>query len=126
MTDAHTHLSPAQQKTLVERCADPWTLYEQIFSAAVASGEIPKVDPTLASTMFAGLIQGQTWSLKTGRVEGPLDWNRARLLVDTLFGGLNAVYATVDPKSGNSARTTASAPDEVTKFGVRPALTSRV
>jgi hypothetical protein len=68
-------------------------LYEQIFSMASATGEIPEVDPTLAATMFAGLLQGQTWAVKTGRIEPPLDLDRARMLVDTLFGGLNAVFA---------------------------------
>lgn len=94
MTDARLHLSSEQQQLLVERCADPWRLYEQIFRSASAAGEIPTVDPTLAATMFAGLLQGQTWAVKTGRIEPPLDLARARLLVDTLFGGLNAVFAT--------------------------------
>ena len=93
MTDARLRLSPDQQQMLVERCSDPWTLYEQIFSSASASSEIPTVDPTLAATMFAGLLQGQTWAIKTGRIEPPLDPARARLLVDTLFGGLNTVFA---------------------------------
>jgi len=93
MTDVRSRLSPDQQQLLVERCSDPWTLYEQIFSMASATGEIPEVDPTLGATMFAGLLQGQTWAVKTGRIEPPLDLDRARMLVDTLFGGLNAVFA---------------------------------
>ncbi len=93
MTDVRSRLSPDQQQLLVERCSDPWTLYEQIFSTASSTGEIPEVDPTLAATMFAGLLQGQTWAVKTGRIEPPLDLDRARMLVDTLFGGLNAVFA---------------------------------
>jgi AcrR family transcriptional regulator len=92
MTDARLHLSPEQQTMLVERCADPWMLYEELFTHAIAAGELPVVDTTLAATMFAGLLQGQTWALKTGRIEPPLDQARARLLVDTLFGGLNAVF----------------------------------
>lgn len=92
MTDARLHLSPEQQQALVERCSDPWALYEEIFANAVASGELPPVDPTLAATMFTGLLQGQTWSLKTGRIAPPLDEARARVLIDTLFGGLNAVF----------------------------------
>ena len=95
MTDARLHLSPDQQQMLVERCSDPWTLYEQIFANASETGAIPVLDPTLAATMFAGLLQGQTWAVKTGRIEPPLDPARARLLVDTLFGGLNAVFAGV-------------------------------
>jgi len=92
MTDARLRLSEDQQQQLVERCSDPWTLYEGIFVSAVENGEIPKVDPTLAATMFVGLIHGQTWSIRTGRIESPLDQVRARLLVDTLFGGLQVVF----------------------------------
>ncbi len=92
MTDARMRLSEEQQIQLVERCSDPWTLYEGIFSTATINGELPAVAPTLAATMFVGLIHGQTWSLRTGRIEQPLDEARARLLVDTLFGGLRAVY----------------------------------
>ena len=42
--------------------------------------------------MFVGLIHGQTWSIRTGRIASPLDQARARLLVDTLFGGLQVVF----------------------------------
>ncbi len=100
MTDARVHLSQEQQNMLAERCSDPWNLYEQIFQDASRSGELPKVDRTLAATMFAGLIQGQLWSVKTGRIQPPLDRDRARLLVDTLFGGLNAVFSSEGQISG--------------------------
>lgn len=92
MTDARLRLSEDQQQQFVERCADPWTLYEGIFLDAIASGELPDVDATLAATMFVGLIHGQTWSIRTGRIEEPLNEARARLLVDTLFGGLQTVF----------------------------------
>lgn len=97
LTDSRMHLSQQQQQMLFERCSDPWQLYEEIFRSASASGELPAIDPTLAASMFAGLLQGQTWALKMGRIQPPLDEARARLLVDTLFGGLRAVYA-----SGNA------------------------
>lgn len=93
MTDARMHLSQEQQKELFERCSDPWKLYEEIFRSAAGSGELPAIDPTMAASMFAGLLQGQTWALKMGRIQPPLDEARAQLLVDTLFGGLRAVYA---------------------------------
>jgi len=89
---------------LVERCSDPWSLYEQIVAAASQNGEIPNVDPILVTTMFAGLLQGQTWSLKTGRIQPPLDHERARLLVDTLFGGLNAVFSDNSAESEVAAK----------------------
>jgi AcrR family transcriptional regulator len=92
MTDARMRISEDQQQQLVERCSDPWTLYEGIFASAIETGELPEVDPTLAATMFVGLIHGQTWSIRTGRIESPLDEDRARLLVDTLFGGLQVVF----------------------------------
>jgi AcrR family transcriptional regulator len=102
MTDARLHLSLEQQQVLTDRRSDPWTLYQRIFESATERGEIPAVDPVLASTMFAGLIHGQTWSVKMGRIPPPLDESRARLLVDTLFGGLNAVFA--DSASSNGSR----------------------
>jgi AcrR family transcriptional regulator len=92
MTDARLRLTEDQQQLLVERGSDPWTLYEQIFERAIDNGELPETDATLAATMFVGLIHGQTWSIRTGRIEHPLDEARARLLVDTLFGGLQAVF----------------------------------
>src|SRR5690349_7975492 len=52
MTDARLRLSEDQQQQFVERCADPWTLYEGIFCRAVVTGELPSVDSTLAATMF--------------------------------------------------------------------------
>jgi len=91
MSDARLHLSNEQQQMLVERGADPWALYEQIFASAIDAGELRPVDCTLAATMFVGLLYGQTWSVRTGRIPPPLDEERARLIVDTLFGGLNAV-----------------------------------
>jgi AcrR family transcriptional regulator len=93
MTDARLHLSIDQQQILTERCSDPWTQYQRIFERAIELGEIPPVDPVLASTMFVGLIHGQTWSVKMGRIDAPLDEARARVLVDTLFGGLNVVFS---------------------------------
>jgi AcrR family transcriptional regulator len=92
MTDARLRISEDQQQQFVERCSDPWTLYEGIFVSAIENGEIPEVDPTLAATMLVGLIHGQTWSIRTGRRDTPLDEARARLLVDTLFGGLQVVF----------------------------------
>lgn len=91
MSDARLHLSTEQQQMLVERGADPWTLYEQIFASAIDAGELEPIDCTLAATMFVGLLYGQTWSVRTGRIQPPLDEERARLIVETLFGGLNAV-----------------------------------
>jgi AcrR family transcriptional regulator len=79
LADAKKHLPVNHQRMLVERCADPWTLYEQIFVSGIQNGEIPKMDPRLASTLFVGLIQGQTWSLRTGRLDGPLDGKRDSL-----------------------------------------------
>lgn len=94
MSDARRHLSSEQQAMLVERNSDPWTLYEEIFATAIAQGELPPLDCTLAATMFVGLLYGQTWSVKTGRIAPPLDETRARILVETLFAGLAVVAPT--------------------------------
>lgn len=104
MTDARLRLSEDQQQQFVERCSDPWTLYESIFVSAIEHGELPEIEPTLAATMFVGLIHGQTWSIRTGRIETPLDEDRARLLVDTLFGGLNAVFSHQPLEAASRAR----------------------
>ncbi len=93
MSDARLHLSIEQQQFLTERCSDPWQLYRRIFESAVAWGEIPPIDPGVASSMFVGLIHGQTWSVKMGRIAPPLDESRARLLVETLLGGLTTALA---------------------------------
>ncbi len=118
MSDARRHLSSEQQQMLVERCSDPWTLYERIFANAVETGELPPVDSTLAATMFVGLLYGQTWSLKTGRITSPLDEARARFLVDVLFAGLAAVPGAA--AAGSSGERTAF-PEmlENAKLGVR-------
>lgn len=103
MTDARLRISEDQQQLLVERGADPWTLYEDIFARAIANGELPYTDATLAATMFVGLIHGQTWSIRTGRIESPLNEVRARLLVDTLFGGLHMVFGRQNAEAVSAA-----------------------
>lgn len=110
MSDAHRHLSPAQQTMLVDRDSDPWTQYEQIFATAIDRGELPVLDCTLAATMFVGLLYGQTWSVKTGRIAPPLDAVRARLLVETLLAGLSAVAPT-RPELAGAARGITETPD---------------
>ena len=92
MSDARQHLTGSEQQTLVQRCSDPWVLYERIFTTAIETGELPPLDPTLAATMFVGLLHGQTWSVKMKRIAPAPDEERARLLVKVLFGGLNEVY----------------------------------
>ena len=92
MSDARQYLTGIEQQTLVERSADPWVLYERIFVTAIETGELPPLDPTLAATMFVGLLHGQTWSVKMERIAPSSDEERARLLVEVLFGGLNEVY----------------------------------
>lgn len=93
MTDVNKHLTIEERQALIETGADPWSLYQSIFRTAMASGEIPEVDPNLAASMFVGLLHGQTWALKIGRIGPPLDEARARLLVDILFTGLSGVFA---------------------------------
>ncbi len=89
MSDARLHLSNEQQQMLVERGADPWALYEQIFASAIDAGELRPVDCTLAARC-RGLLYGQTWSVEPG-VSRPRRTRNVPAHVDTLFGGLNAV-----------------------------------
>jgi TetR/AcrR family transcriptional regulator len=91
MSDVNQHFTLEQRQQLVSTRADPWSLYQQIFRDAVASGELVEVDPALAAAMFVGMLHGQTWSLKIGRISAPLDEQRARYIVDVLFAGLNGV-----------------------------------
>jgi AcrR family transcriptional regulator len=88
MTDAQENLPIEERHALLRYALFPWDLYEQIFAQAVASGELPDIDTGMAITMFLGLVFGQTWVRKIGRIDSPLDEQLAATIVDTLFAGL--------------------------------------
>lgn len=88
MTDVHEHLPMDDRLTLMRDTSHPWDLYEEIFESAIQAGEIPVSDPRLATSMFIGLVHGQIWSRKIGKLDTPLDAELGRLIVRTLFAGL--------------------------------------
>ena len=88
MTDVHEYLPMDDRLDLMRDDANPWDLYEAIFTTAIERGELPETDARTATSMFIGLIYGQTWSRKIGRIDTPLDKQVAVQIVETLFGGL--------------------------------------
>lgn len=101
MTDAQENIAAEQRHALLRDESFPWDLYEQIIIRAVQSGELPDVDVGLAISMFIGLVFGQTWVRRIGRVSDPLDERVARTIIDILFAGLrNATPAMAAPSGG--------------------------
>ncbi len=91
MTDAHEHLPMDDRLALMRDNSHPWDLYEEIFESAMMAGEIPASDARLSTSMFIGLVHGQIWSRKIGKLDAPLDAELGRLIVRTLFTGLTSV-----------------------------------
>jgi AcrR family transcriptional regulator len=90
MMDAHENLPKEHWHMLLRDDLYPWDLFQQMVQRAIASGEIPETDPELVVTLFLGLVFGQTWARRIGRVETSLDRDFAACLVDFLFAGLRA------------------------------------
>lgn len=88
MTDVHEFLPMDARLTIMKDTAAPWDLYDQVFSSAVSSGELPEIDVSLATSMFIGLIHGQIWARKIGRLDTPLQDSVARSIVGVLVAGL--------------------------------------
>ena len=88
MTDVHENIAPEHRLTLMRGRPFPLQLLKQIIEKAMRTGELPDVDSDLAVSMFIGLVWGQIWVRKLEQVEGPLDEQLARTLVDILFAGL--------------------------------------
>jgi hypothetical protein len=63
-------------------------LVEQIIESAVNAGDLPRVAPGLAASMFIGLVWGQVWTRKMDWIDGPLDEHLARAIVEIFFAGL--------------------------------------
>lgn len=88
MSDVHEHLPMDARLSVMKDRTAPWDLYDQVFAAAVTSGDLPDIDVGAATNMFIGLVYGQSWANKIGRIESPPDETLARYLVDVLFEGL--------------------------------------
>jgi AcrR family transcriptional regulator len=112
MTDAQENLPAEERHALLRDELFPWDLYEQIFSHAVASGELPEIDIDMAISMFLGLVFGQSWVRRIGRIDAPLDQRIAATIVDTLFAGLRhtqKLNSTALPSSNGRAKPAGSA-----------------
>ncbi|CAN5624780.1 TetR/AcrR family transcriptional regulator [soil metagenome] len=88
MTDAQENLPAGEWHALLRDESFPWDLYARIFDQAVTNGELPGIDVNMAISMFIGLMFGQTWVRKIGRVDDPLGQQVASTIVDILFEGL--------------------------------------
>lgn len=88
MVDVREAIGAEQRAELLRESSFPWGDLEQIFMRAEQAGELPPVDPQLAVGMYIGLVWGQLWARKVGRVSAPLDEQLARVLVDVLLAGL--------------------------------------
>jgi TetR/AcrR family transcriptional regulator len=95
LTDVQEHLPVEERLAVVRDDAYPWDLYEELFRGAAATGEIRPIDPALATSMFIGLVHGQSWARKIGRIDAPLDASVAYTVVDTLFAGIQAEAAAI-------------------------------
>lgn len=94
MTDVHEFLPMDARVAVMKDSTAPWDLYDQVFSSAIAAGELPEIDVPLATSMFIGLIHGQIWARKIGRLDTPLDASVARSIVGVLLAGLQNPLAT--------------------------------
>ena len=109
MTDAQENLPTEERHALLRDEIFPWDLYEEIFSQAVAGGELPEIDIDMAISMFLGLAFGQSWVRRIGRINSPLDQHVATTIVDTLFAGLRHTQkpvSTAEPSSNGKAKST--------------------
>ncbi len=88
MSDVHTHLPESYRAQVMREQTFPWEQLEGIFAEAATRDDLPPIDPSLAATLFAGVIWGQIWARKVERVSEPLTPELADRLVDILLAGL--------------------------------------
>jgi AcrR family transcriptional regulator len=93
-TDMHENISVEQRNLLLKERSFPLDLLEEIIAGAVESGELPEVAPGLAVSMFIGLVWGQIWTRKMEWIDGPLNEDLARVVVDIFFAGLRHAPST--------------------------------
>jgi AcrR family transcriptional regulator len=99
MTDLYENL-PAEARLSMMKESAPWDLYDQVFTSAVQSGELPALDVAMATNMFIGLVHGQAWARKVGRIASPPGEAEARILIDVLFAGLRDSPLIAPPSNG--------------------------
>ena len=88
MTDMHENISIEQREKTMTMRALPMDLVEQIIASAERTGDLPRVAPGLAASMFIGLVWGQIWTRKMEWIDGPLNEELARVIVEIFFAGL--------------------------------------
>ncbi len=88
MSDVHTYLPMEMRNEIVREQAFPWEQLEAMFRAVVPADDMPPLDADLAVGLFAGVVWGQLWLRKAGRVTEPLSEELAGRLVHVLLAGL--------------------------------------
>jgi AcrR family transcriptional regulator len=88
MTDMHENISIQQREKIMTMRALPMDMVEQIIASAEQTGDLPRVAPGLAASMFIGLVWGQIWTRKMEWIDGPLNEDLARAIVEIFFAGL--------------------------------------
>lgn len=88
MSDVHTYLSMDLRNEIVREQAFPWEQLETMFRAVVPDDGLPPLDVDMAAGLFAGVVWGQIWMRKAGRVTEPLSEELAGRLVQVLLAGL--------------------------------------
>ena len=89
MSDVHTHLPEEMPER--RSCANrrsPGNNSKKCSAKRSRRATCPRVDRSLAATLFAGVIWGQIWVRKVERVTEPLTQELAGRLVDILLAGL--------------------------------------
>lgn len=88
MSDVHTYLSMDMRSEISQEQAFPWEQLETMFQSVVPDDGQPPLDLDMAAGLFAGVVWGQIWMRKTGRVTEPLSEDLAGRLVNVLLAGL--------------------------------------
>ena len=100
MGDVHTYLPLELRQAIVREQALPWEEVEAMFRGDDTTDDQPPIDTEMAAGLYAGVIWGQIWLRKVGRVTEPLSEELAARLVDVLLAGLATSPAarTVEPE----------------------------
>jgi AcrR family transcriptional regulator len=89
MGDVHTYLPQEMRQAIIREQALPWEEVEAMFREGVTPEGQPPLDTDMAAGLYAGVIWGQIWLRKVGRVTEPLSEDLAARLVDVLLAGLS-------------------------------------
>jgi AcrR family transcriptional regulator len=100
MGDVHIYLPQEMRQIILREQALPWEEVEAMFREGVTPDGQPPLDTDMAAGLYAGVIWGQIWLRKVGRVIEPLSEELAARLVDVLLAGLSTSPAARAVESG--------------------------